>query len=67
MMDFKPMIKQGDIVKIKQEYQDFGDDKLIWVALDNEEKGRVTIQPSNIEMIIKPVQVINVHMLEQTK
>ena len=58
------MIKKGDKVNIKQEYQDAGDDLYHWVAVDDEEKGWVSISPSNIDLSIKPVHVVNIDMLE---
>lgn len=57
-------IKKGDIVKIKKEFQDPGDEQYIWVAVDDEEKGRVTITPINIDLKIKPTSVVLRTMLE---
>jgi len=58
------MIKKGDEVKIKPEWQDDGDDEFIWVAADDEENGRVAIYPSNINTHFKPTHVVNIFMLE---
>jgi len=33
------MIKKGDRIRIKPEWQDPGDDKFIWVALEDEDGG----------------------------
>ena len=57
------MIKQGQIVEIKEQYQDDGDDQFTWVAVDDEEKGRVTITPTDIALEIKPQYVVNVEWL----
>ncbi len=59
------MIKRGDRVVIKPEFQDEGDDEFIWIACDNEEKGRVTIKPCNSNMRIIPEEVIEVRMLDK--
>ena len=46
------MIKKGDEVKILPQWQDKGDDKLKWIAVDDEEKGRVTITPISLDLKI---------------
>lgn len=51
-------IKKGDRVKIKPEYQDDGDDKYTWHAVDDEDKGRVTVSPKDHPMSIKPTYVM---------
>ncbi|SMP42403.1 hypothetical protein SAMN06265222_101777 [Neorhodopirellula lusitana] len=61
----EPMIKAGMAVKIKKEYQDDGDEKIVFIAVDNEEKGRVTIQ-AQLGMTINPTQVVKVEWLEAT-
>lgn len=58
------MIRKGDSVKIKPEWQDPGDDKLEWIATDDEDKGRVTIMPTNTGLAIPPLQTVDVAMLE---
>lgn len=57
-------IKAGDVVKIKKQFQDAGDDKYTWVAVDDEEKGRVVITPKDHSMKIKPTYTVMVNMLE---
>lgn len=51
-------IKAGDTVKIKPEFQDDGDDAIQFVAVDDADKGRVTIR-ANVGMAINPTQVVN--------
>lgn len=58
------MIKKGDEVRILPEWQDKGDDKLIWIAVDDEEKGRVMITPVNLDLPIKPQSVVRVSQIE---
>ena len=48
------MIKFGDMVEILPEFRDFGDGCYRWIALGNEEKGRVDIQPIDHPLQIKP-------------
>ena len=60
------MIKKGDIVKIKKEWQDKGDDLITYIAADDEEKGRVTIEAITT-MFINPTQVVKVEWLEEQK
>lgn len=57
-------IKKGDRVRIKPEHQDDGDDKYTWHAIDDEEKGRVTVSPTDHPMRIKPTYVMHSHMVE---
>ena len=40
-------IRAGDRVFIKPEWQDAGDEKCIWIALEDEDGGRVRISPIN--------------------
>jgi len=58
------MIKAKDIVKIKPEYQDAGDQKLVWIAIEDEDGGRVRISPVNTGMKLPPNQVVTVEMLD---
>ena len=58
------MIIKGDVVKIRPEWSDPGDQEFTWVAVDNEDKGRVTITPVDIGLTIRPQQVVDVETLE---
>ena len=60
-------IVKGDVVEILKEYQDNGDEELIWVAIDTEEKGRVTVMPINSTLSIKPTYVMKVEWLKVKK
>lgn len=57
------MIVKGDKVSIKPEWQDKGDDAFDWVAVDNEENGRVVITATNTGLTFAPVQVVKVEWL----
>jgi hypothetical protein len=52
------VIKKGDIVDIKDEYQDEGDHLFIWMAVKDEANGSVLITPINIAMILKPMSLV---------
>jgi hypothetical protein len=57
-------IKAGNLVCIRKEYQDAGDDLTRWIAVDDAEKGRVTIQPLDLPLAILPTYVVRVEWLE---
>jgi len=56
-------IKKGDVEKIKPEWQDRGDDAITFVAIEDEDGGRVKIQ-AQIGLRFNPVQVVKVEWLE---
>ena len=58
------MIRKGDRVEILPEWQDEGDDKYIWEAISDEEKGRVDIKPINFGWRFPPTYVVNVSMVK---
>lgn len=58
MIAEKIMIKKGDIVEIKEEYQDEGDHLFVWMAVCDEVDGRVHITPLNIDLAIKPISLV---------
>ena len=57
------MIKKGDIVRIKPEWQDPGDDKFTWIAIEDEDGGRVRIEPVDIGLPFPPNQAVTTEML----
>jgi hypothetical protein len=54
-------VKKGDIVVLKKEYRD--DDKIIFIAIDDEEKGRVTVE-AEIGFTFNPTYVVTREMIE---
>ena len=51
-------------------YQDAGDDEYQWVAVDDEEKGRVFISTINSGMRIRPIHVVQsawIRLLETSR
>lgn len=52
------LFQKGDLVEILPAYQDEGDADFQWVAVDDEEKGRVFISTINSGMKIRPVHVV---------
>lgn len=58
------MIKHGDCVRIRPEWADPGDEKIVFVAVDDESKGRVTIM-AMLGLSINPTQVVSVEMIDR--
>ena len=59
------MIKKGDIITIKPQWQDAGDASFTWVARDDEENGRVDISAVELAyMAVWPVQTVRSDMIE---
>ena len=59
------MIKKGDIITIKPQWQDAGDTSFTWVARNDEENGRVDISAVELAyMAIWPVQTVRSDMIE---
>jgi hypothetical protein len=56
-------LKTGDVVKIKPEYQDAGDHAITFIAIEDEDGGRVKIQ-AQLGLPINPTQVVYVEWLE---
>jgi hypothetical protein len=59
------MIRKGDTVVIKPEWQDRNDHKFIWIAVEDEDGGRVAIMPTGTKthLAYPPVDVVLVSML----
>lgn len=64
-MDTKKFLK-GQVIKIRPEFQDEGDDEYTWVVLNDEEKGRVDISAIDSVMKIKPIHTVQVEWLERS-
>jgi hypothetical protein len=60
----KTTIRKDDRIRIKPEWQEPGDDKFIWVAVEDEDGGRVRIAPANIGLTIPANQVVDTRMAE---
>lgn len=59
------MVRKGDVVRFKPEWQDEGDATIVFVALEDEEGGRVLVQ-AQLGMELNPTQVVHTYMLEAT-
>ena len=57
-------IKKGDIVEFKPEYSDPGDEKYIFIAVNDEEKGRVDCI-STAKHCIQPLHTVSTYMIER--
>lgn len=58
------MIRKGNVVKIKPEWQDSGDDRFTLIACDDAENGRVKITPIDTGLAIAPSYVVKIEWLE---
>ncbi len=62
------MIRKGDVITIKPQWRDKGDENFTWVARNDEEKGRVDISALELStMPLWPMQTVRVDMLEKTE
>jgi hypothetical protein len=59
------VIKRGDVVRIKPEWQDPGDEKFTWIALEDESNGRVRIHPEGTGIRFPVNQIVETRMLEE--
>ena len=57
-------VRRGDRVRIRPEWQDPGDDEFTWVALEDEDGGRVRIAPVMPDLCIPPNYVVTTDMIE---
>lgn len=56
------MIKQGQKITFKPEFQDAGDEAITFVAIEDEDGGRVKVR-AELGLPINPVQVVRVDMI----
>jgi len=61
------MIRKGDTVRIRKEWQDKGDDAFHWIAVSDEDRGKVDISPTNTGFRFAPRQTVDVYMLEASE
>ena len=59
-------IKRGDVLRIRPEWQDPGDDDFTWVAVEDEDGGRVRIS-ALMDTPIVPSQVVTTAMVEHAR
>ena len=63
----KAVIKKGDIITIKPQWQDAGNASFTWVARYDEENGRVDISAVELAyMDVWPAQTVRSEMIEAT-
>ena len=55
---------KGDVVRIKPDFQDSGDDEFTWQVIDDEEKGRVDISAINSPLRVKPIHTVQTEWIE---
>jgi hypothetical protein len=57
------MVHKGETVHIKPEWQDKGDDKFQWIALEDEDGGRIRIMPLGTGLAFPPNYVVQIEWL----
>jgi len=57
------MIHKGDTVTFKPEWRDAGDDSITFIAIEDEDGGRVKVM-AQLGLPLNPVQVVSVDMLQ---
>lgn len=57
------MIRKGQKVHIKPEWQDPGDDQFTWIAVEDEDGGRVKVMPLIPDLAHPPVTVVETRKL----
>ncbi len=57
-------IKRGDYVCIKPAWRDPGDEEYVWIAIEDEDGGRVRIAPI-MDLPIPPNQVVTTEMVKR--
>lgn len=55
-------IRKGDVVVFKPEWQDKGDDKIVFRALEDEDGGRVRVV-AEVDLPLRPTQVVETRMI----
>jgi len=61
------MIKKGQQVHIKPEWQDEGDSDHVWIAVEDEVGDRIRIAPLMLEdFAIQPITLVEVRMLVES-
>lgn len=59
------MIKKGDTVTINDGWIDSGDVAYTWIAVSDEEKGRVDIMPINTGLAFPPISTVQHYMVSK--
>ena len=57
------MIKRGDTVKFLPQWQDPGDENIVFKALDDEYDGRVEVE-AQVDLPLRPTQIVKIEWLD---
>lgn len=57
-------IKQGDIIKLKPEWMDKGDENIVFSAVEDSDHGRVYVKDKNSKLFIPPQSLVHDFMIE---
>jgi hypothetical protein len=56
-------IKAGDVVVFKPEWMDKGDENIVFIAHEDEDRGYVSVE-AQVNLPFKPLQIVAVNMIE---
>lgn len=62
-MSHRPLIKKGDRVRFKPEWQDPGDDKVEFRAMEDEDGPRIRVEAMT-ESAFNPNQIVDIDMID---
>lgn len=57
-------VQKGDVVKLRPEYRDKGDEGITFIATENEDRGRVRVM-AQLGLSVNPTYVVTVSMLQE--
>lgn len=59
----RKQFKTGDVVTIRPEWSDDGDEQFRWVAMEDEDGGRIRIQLMDTGLPLPPNQIVTIDMI----
>lgn len=57
------MYRRGDRVQFREKWQDPGDEEIVFVVVEDESKGRVTVE-ARLGLPINPTQIVDADWIE---
>ena len=60
------LVRAGQVIRLLPQFYDQGDEALEFIAVDDEEKGRVLVQVQ-VDLPIKPTQIVYSYMISRTR
>ena len=60
------LVRAGQVIRLLPHFYDEGDEEFEFIAVDDEEKGRVLVQVQ-VDLPIKPTQIVYSYMIDRTR